>query len=141
MAERERERERGGLGEEGRERRERRERESQSHFTLALTHDPTHTCDTPYPDAMSCDGLSDVQNSDQSLNVVSFVWSPLRPATLSFKVNCLSTEFAARKHGGWREREIREGGGGKRDRAAFTLSLILLLFDLTQVGRRGPSFG
>ena len=95
----------GGTG-GGKEREKREKRESQSHFTLALTHDPTHTCDTPYPDAMSCDGLSDVQNSDQSLNVVSFVWSPLRPATLSFKVNCLSTEFAARKHGGWREREI-----------------------------------
>ena len=50
-------------------------------------------------DAMVCEGLSDVQNSDQAFNVISFVWSPLRVATLAFKVNCLSTEFAARKHG------------------------------------------
>ena len=65
---------------------------------------------------MSCDGLSDVQNSDQLLNVVSFVWSPLRPATLSFKVNCLSTEFAARKHGGWREREEKRDRDKERER-------------------------
>ena len=57
-----------------------------THFTL-----PT--------DVMVCEGLSDIQNSDQAFNVISFVWSPLRAATLAFKVNCLSTEFAARKHG------------------------------------------
>ena len=97
------------------------ERERERLFGTCVKSRP-HTHVHRTPDAMSCDGLSDIQNSDQSLNVVSFVWSPLRPASLCFKVNCLSTEFAARKHGESRERE--------RDKY-FNCSPIQLPFDLT----------
>ena len=84
--EREREEERKRWGEGERERKESERKVS-------------HTTPLSPSDRMACDGLSDIQN-DQAFNVVSFLWSPLRENTLAFKVNCLSTEFAARKHGG-----------------------------------------
>lgn len=50
-------------------------------------------------DKVGCDGLSNFQN-DEQLNSISFYWSPLHLSILTVKMNCLSTEFAARKHGG-----------------------------------------
>ena len=49
-------------------------------------------------DRRGCEGVCDV-NEDENLNSLSLLWQPLQPATISVKVNCLSSEFAAKKHG------------------------------------------
>ncbi|CAG7723071.1 unnamed protein product [Allacma fusca] len=39
-------------------------------------------------------------SSDLPTNVVSFLWEPLKEVGLYIKVNCISTEFTPKKHGG-----------------------------------------
>lgn len=44
--------------------------------------------------------MRSVQNPDDTtLNSVHFTWGHTEMATVALKVNCLSTEFAAKKHG------------------------------------------
>ena len=35
----------------------------------------------------------------ENLNSSSFLWQPVQCATISIRINCLSSEFAAKKHG------------------------------------------
>lgn len=49
-------------------------------------------------DSIGCAGLGSVGNDESSINCVHFTWSQ-RDAVLAVKMNCLSTEFAAKKHG------------------------------------------
>lgn len=51
-------------------------------------------------DQRGCDGVSGLQ-SGENINSLSFLWQPLQRSTaiVSVKVNCLSSEFAAKKHG------------------------------------------
>ena len=49
-------------------------------------------------DRRGCDGVSHVQDT-ASLNSISFLWQPLQQGIVSLKINCLSSEFAAKKHG------------------------------------------
>ena len=71
----------------------------------------------PLADSIGCAGMSSVDNDECSLNRVHFTWCQSN-AVLAVKINCLSTEFAAKKHGEGvrcagmeREDEWREGGG------------------------------
>ena len=51
-------------------------------------------------DLSGCQGLRTVQNSDEAnLACAHFTWGHTDTATVALKVNCLSTEFAIRKHG------------------------------------------
>ena len=50
-------------------------------------------------DNVGCGGLVCIENSEANLHCISFTWSSQRPSIVAFKVNCLSSEFAARKHG------------------------------------------
>lgn len=45
-------------------------------------------------------GISDVDNDAQAINKCSFVWEPTKEAGVFIKVNCISTEFTPKKHGG-----------------------------------------
>lgn len=38
--------------------------------------------------------------ADMSTNAISFLWEPLKEVGLYVKVNCISTEFTPKKHGG-----------------------------------------
>ena len=38
-------------------------------------------------DKVGCDGLSNLNNDEEKLNVISFIWSPFRNAILSLKVS------------------------------------------------------
>lgn len=49
-------------------------------------------------DQMSCDNISEITYSD--INRVEFAWSSHHDTVVSFKVNCLSSEFTQKKHGG-----------------------------------------
>lgn len=51
------------------------------------------------PDSIACDGLRSFSNDDSTLNRVHFAWAHASVAVLAIKINCLSTEFAAKKHG------------------------------------------
>ena len=51
-------------------------------------------------DRRGCDGVSHVKESE-NLNTLSLLWQPLQPAIISVKINCLSSEFGAKKHGKW----------------------------------------
>ena len=45
-------------------------------------------------------GLIDARADPTQLNVVSFKWDPTRDTGVFIKVNCISTEFTPKKHGG-----------------------------------------
>lgn len=45
-------------------------------------------------------GIVDPVQDPQSLNVLSFKWDPTRDTGIFIKVNCISTEFTPKKHGG-----------------------------------------
>ncbi|KAF2351864.1 CP2 transcription factor, partial [Trinorchestia longiramus] len=45
-------------------------------------------------------GISDVQQSKHGQAVVRFDWDPNKDVAVHIKVNCISTEFTQRKHGG-----------------------------------------
>lgn len=49
-------------------------------------------------DSIGCAGLSSVGDDDSSLSCVHFSWSHSN-SVVAVKINCLSTEFAAKKHG------------------------------------------
>jgi hypothetical protein len=49
-------------------------------------------------DRRGCEGVSHIKDSE-NLNSLSFLWQPTQSATISVKINCLSSEFAAKKHG------------------------------------------
>jgi transcription factor CP2-like protein len=51
-------------------------------------------------DRAGCYGVSNVVQEEEKVNVISFFWTSVQEAIVSVKVNCLSTEFSARKHGG-----------------------------------------
>lgn len=46
--------------------------------------------------------MADVKQGPGSLNSVSFLWDPTRDTGIFVKVNCISTEFTPKKHGGER---------------------------------------
>lgn len=45
-------------------------------------------------------GISDVTNDPQTINKCAFLWEPTKEAGVFIKVNCISTEFTPKKHGG-----------------------------------------
>ncbi|XP_048523793.1 transcription factor CP2-like protein 1 [Dendroctonus ponderosae] len=45
-------------------------------------------------------GAFDITQPSSALNVVSFVWDPTKEVGVYIKVNCISTEFTPKKHGG-----------------------------------------
>ena len=45
-------------------------------------------------------GIYDVLQDNNNLNVVEFVWDPTKEVGVYIKVNCISTEFTPKKHGG-----------------------------------------
>nr|CAG4641912.1 EOG090X0AJ3 [Eurycercus lamellatus] len=45
-------------------------------------------------------GIYDVVQDNNNLNVVEFVWDPTKEVGVYIKVNCISTEFTPKKHGG-----------------------------------------
>ena len=47
-----------------------------------------------------CYGISDSIMDPQQLNVVMFKYDPSRDTAAHIKVNCISTEFTPKKHGG-----------------------------------------
>lgn len=51
-----------------------------------------------HADSIGCAGLASVENDDANLNRVHFVWGQSN-TVLAIKINCLSSEFAAKKHG------------------------------------------
>jgi len=54
-----------------------------------------------HPDIPISYGLIDLKIDSQNLNCVEFTWDPQRGDTgVYIKVNCISTEFTPRKHGG-----------------------------------------
>ncbi|XP_019849643.1 PREDICTED: upstream-binding protein 1-like [Amphimedon queenslandica] len=50
--------------------------------------------------AVSCSGVSNIQHHDDFINFASFVWASHEESVVSFKINALSSEFTAKKHGG-----------------------------------------
>jgi transcription factor CP2-like protein len=50
-------------------------------------------------DRRGCDGVSHVEDSE-SLNSLSWLWPSRQRGIVSVKINCLSSEFVAKKHGG-----------------------------------------
>ena len=51
-----------------------------------------------HADSIACAGLTSFENDEGNLNRVHFVWGQSK-AVLAIKINCLSSEFAAKKHG------------------------------------------
>ena len=45
-------------------------------------------------------GIKDVKSEPHKLNSVEFSWDPSKPAAVFVKINCISTEFTPKKHGG-----------------------------------------
>nr|CAG4641075.1 EOG090X0AJ3 [Eulimnadia texana] len=45
-------------------------------------------------------GIYDVIQDPANLNIVEFVWDPTKEVGVYIKVNCISTEFTPKKHGG-----------------------------------------
>ncbi|KAM9850645.1 transcription factor CP2-like protein 1 [Aulostomus maculatus] len=45
-------------------------------------------------------GILEPRSHPQHLNTVEFLWDPVRSASVFIQVNCISTEFTPRKHGG-----------------------------------------
>ncbi|KAM3917860.1 transcription factor CP2-like protein 1 [Leptodactylus fuscus] len=45
-------------------------------------------------------GISDPRSSPTQLNTVEFLWDPSKRTSVFIQVNCISTEFTPRKHGG-----------------------------------------
>jgi len=45
-------------------------------------------------------GLVDLKINAQNLNCIEFTWDPQHETGVYVKVNCISTEFTPRKHGG-----------------------------------------
>ncbi|XP_047226917.1 transcription factor CP2-like protein 1 isoform X2 [Girardinichthys multiradiatus] len=45
-------------------------------------------------------GIIEPRSDPLHLNTIEFLWDPLKNASVSIQVNCISTEFTPRKHGG-----------------------------------------
>ncbi|XP_035988482.1 transcription factor CP2-like protein 1 [Fundulus heteroclitus] len=45
-------------------------------------------------------GIIEPRSDPLHLNTIEFLWDPLKNASVFIQVNCISTEFTARKHGG-----------------------------------------
>jgi transcription factor CP2-like protein len=45
-------------------------------------------------------GIYEVVQDNSNLNVVEFAWDPTKEVGVYIKVNCISTEFTPKKHGG-----------------------------------------
>ena len=45
-------------------------------------------------------GIHDAKCHPQRVNFVEFRWNPSKDTSVFIKVNCISTEFTAKKHGG-----------------------------------------
>ncbi|KAK6619984.1 hypothetical protein RUM44_006384 [Polyplax serrata] len=45
-------------------------------------------------------GLFDIEQDPNMLNMLSFMWDPTKEVGAYIKVNCISTEFTPKKHGG-----------------------------------------
>ncbi|XP_046694855.1 transcription factor CP2-like protein 1 isoform X2 [Silurus meridionalis] len=45
-------------------------------------------------------GIIEPQANPLQLNTIEFLWEPIKNATIFIQVNCISTEFTPRKHGG-----------------------------------------
>jgi transcription factor CP2-like protein len=45
-------------------------------------------------------GLLDVTVDPKALNCIEFTWDPSKATGIYIRVNCISTEFTAKKHGG-----------------------------------------
>lgn len=45
-------------------------------------------------------GITSFNLSNEELNMIEFLWDPQETVQCYFKVNCISTEFTAKKHGG-----------------------------------------
>lgn len=58
----------------------------------------THNSGWAISDHRGCEGVSQVRNGD-SFNSLSVILQPQQHAIITVKINCLSSEFAAKKHG------------------------------------------
>ncbi|KAL0964006.1 hypothetical protein UPYG_G00316370, partial [Umbra pygmaea] len=45
-------------------------------------------------------GIAEPHINPLQLNTIEFIWDPVKNASICIQVNCISTEFTARKHGG-----------------------------------------
>ena len=52
-------------------------------------------------DSKGSSGLQSIDTDDTAVISVSFAWGCGQNAVLALKLNCLSTEFAVKKHGGF----------------------------------------
>ncbi|XP_054158785.1 upstream-binding protein 1-like [Oppia nitens] len=52
-------------------------------------------------------GVFDIQIRPQQINGLEFVWNPNREASIFVKLNCISTEFTSKRHGGERGTPLR----------------------------------
>ena len=52
-------------------------------------------------------GVFDVQTNSTKTNCLEFVWNPNREASIFVKLNCISTEFTSKRHGGERGSPLR----------------------------------
>ncbi|CAG2178900.1 unnamed protein product, partial [Oppiella nova] len=52
-------------------------------------------------------GVFDVQINSTAINSIDFVWNPNREASIFVKLNCISTEFTSKRHGGERGTPLR----------------------------------
>ena len=52
-------------------------------------------------------GVFDVQINSTKTNCLEFVWNPNREASIFVKLNCISTEFTSKRHGGERGSPLR----------------------------------
>ncbi|CAB4066782.1 HARS [Lepeophtheirus salmonis] len=86
-------------------------------------------------------GIFEHSQDSNQLNVLTFKWDPTRDTAISIKVNCISTEFTPKKHGGEKGVPFRlqveaydsEENGGARLHAA---GCILQIFKLKGADRK-----
>jgi transcription factor CP2-like protein len=52
-------------------------------------------------------GVFDVCVESTKINSFNFVWNPNREASIFIKLNCISTEFTSKRHGGERGAPLR----------------------------------
>ena len=53
-----------------------------------------------FSDIPLSNGVKDVKTEPHKLNSVEFRWDASKPASVFVKINCISTEFTPKKHGG-----------------------------------------
>ncbi|GBO43184.1 Transcription factor CP2-like protein 1 [Araneus ventricosus] len=74
------------------------ERYTRFGFNIGIRHQPGNL--VMPPDVPLSYGLLEAVNSSTNINECEFVWDPTHDIGVFLKVNCISTEFTAKKHGG-----------------------------------------